>query len=130
MDFENKTANYEYEQEIKDSLIEIIFIDLNNIFLKLSTGFMKYDLAKQIIHSIKFNRINNEILEDVESIYFNEKITFKVNSKEYLFGLIASSKGELFISSDFNENNDEKEYEITCDLIKNFEDKIIKICVR
>lgn len=133
MDFQNQTANYESELPLNLELLEIFFIDLNNIFLKLSAGFIKYDLIKQTTHDIKFYKIENsqkEPIGDVTSIYFNEKISFKVNNRVYYFGLIASSKGELFISSEINENNDERDYEITCDLIRNFDDSIMKICVK
>lgn len=130
MDFNEYNANYESELALDDELTDIIFIDINNIFLKLSTGFIKYDQAKNSTHNIKFYKmINNEkeILGEVTSIYFNEKISFKINNKVYYFGLIASSKGELYISSEINENNED--YEITCDLIKIFDEAILKICV-
>jgi len=131
MDFNEYNANYESELALEDELTDIIFIDVNNIFLKLSTGFIKYDQAKKSTHQIKFYKmINNEkeLLGEVTSIYFNEKISFKINNKFYYFGLIASSKGELYISSEINENNED--YEIICDLIKTFEEAILKICVK
>jgi len=130
MDFNEYNANYESELALEDELTDIIFIDVNNIFLKLSTGFIKYDQAKKSTHQIKFYKmINNEkeLLGEVTSIYFNEKISFKINNKLYYFGLIASSKGELYISSEINENNED--YEIICDLIKTFDEAILKICV-
>lgn len=130
MEFNDNIANYDSELNLEDELLEIFFIDINNIFLKLSTGFIKYDLTKKITHEIKFYKVVNnqkELIAEVTSIYFNEKISFKINNKVYYFGLIASSKGELFISSEIDENNEE--YEITCDLIRQFEESILKICV-
>lgn len=131
MDFNEYNANYESELALEDELTDIIFIDVNNIFLKLSTGFIKYDQAKKSTHEIKFYKIVNnekELVGEITSIYFNEKISFKINNKLYYFGLIASSKGELYISSEINENNED--YEIICDLIKTFDESILKICVK
>ena len=132
MDFNNHTAKFESELPLEEEILEIIFIDRNNIFLKLSTKFIKYDLEFQTTHEIKFFTLNNNFkveISDVTSLYFNEKITFKINNNVYYFGLIASEQGELYISKEINENNEEKDYEITCELIRNFGEKILKLYV-
>ena len=75
-------------------------------------------IADIIIRSDYINKLFKEpVLKDSEIFH---------NNKLYYFGLIASSKGELYISSEINENNED--YEIICDLIKTFDESILKIC--
>jgi hypothetical protein len=125
-DFNTNTTEFKFEIKIGEELKDLIAIDLNNIFLFSSNKCFKYDIAlKKLSHVNFYKTVHDEkiSLEDISSIYFNNKTKLNSSLSNFYFGFIASD-GILYLSSNVHEDKDAATFNISCEEISNFRNEI------
>ena len=131
IDFSDNRASQISDFHKGEELIDIVFIDPSNIFLKYTTHYLKYNIFTNLSNQINFVKVVNGAefpIEQISSLYFNDKLPFRVGEQDSYFGIFGTETGELFITKDISE--DSSFIKVTCESIKQFDEPIKKLFVR